>query len=170
MFIRRSAFILCASLLLCAPARVSAQASRGAHRHLRLADVRGEILPGVEIVPVTLEGGLVREGLARSRDGRFEAFTSYHAGQTPGYRLYFAERRAGKVYEVRGLPLAHRPFSDLVWVNDRTLAFDRWSQPHYGIHYAVDVRAKRLSVASAFPDELFLEQQRPKPRRKRLRR
>jgi hypothetical protein len=65
MVIHRRVFILCAALLLCASARVSAQASRDAHRHLGLSDVRGEVLPGVEVVPVTLEKGLKREGLAR---------------------------------------------------------------------------------------------------------
>ena len=146
---------------------VSAQALRGAHRHLRLLDMREQILPDVEIAEVTLGKGVTKENLARSRGGRYEAFTSYHPGQSPGYRIYFAERGTGKVYEVRGLPLPHRPFSDLVWVNGRTLAFDRWSQPHYGIHYVVSASGKKLVRASAFPDEFFLEQQRTRPRRKK---
>jgi len=165
-----------AAILLCAlggeagsPAHVLAQASRGAHRHLRLLDVREQILQDVEIAEVSLGEDVARENLARSRGGRYEAFTSYHAGQPSGYRIYFAERGAGKVYEVRGLPLPHRPFSDLVWVNGRTLAFDRWSQPHYGIHYVVSVTGRKLLRASAFPDEVFLEQQRTKPRRKKKR-
>jgi hypothetical protein len=165
-----------AAILLCAlvgeagrPAHVSAQASRGAHRHLRLSDVREQIIDDVEIAEVTLGEGVTRENLARSRGGRYEAFTAYHDGQLPGYRIYFAERGAGKVYEVRGLPLPHRPFSDLVWINSSTLAFDRWSQPHYGIHYVVSVSGRKLLRASAFPDEVFLEQQRTKPRRKKKR-
>ena len=165
-----------AAILLCAvggeagsSAHVSAQASRGAHRHLRLLDVREQIIDGVEIAEVILGKGVTRENLARSRGGRYEAFTSYHPGRLAGHRIYFAERGAGKVYEVRGLPLPHRPFSDLVWVNGRTLAFDRWSQPHYGVHYVVSAKGKKLLRASAFPDEVFLEQQRTKPRRKRRR-
>jgi hypothetical protein len=131
--------------------------------------VREQIIHDVEIAEVTLDKGVTRENLARSRGGRYEAFTSYQPGQLPSYRIYFAERGTGKVYEVRGLPLPHRPFSDLVWVSGRTLAFDRWSQPHYGIHYVVSVRGRKLLRASAFPDEFFLEQQRTKPRRKKKR-
>ena len=129
--------------------------------------MRRQVRRDVEIAEVALEKGLMRENVARSRDGRYEAFTAYHAGQSASFRVYFMERRTGKTYEVRGLPLPHRPFSDLVWTNDRTLVFDRWSQPHYGIHYAVNARRRKLIAASAFPDEFYLEQQRPKPRRKR---
>lgn len=163
-----------ASLALCllvwvagSSAHVAGQASRGAHRHPRLGDVRGQVRPDVEVTEVTLEKGLTRENVARSRDGRYEAFTAYHSGQSTGFSIYFVEKATGKAYEVRGLPLPHRPFSDLVWTNNRTLVFDRWSQPHYGIHYAVNVRRRKLVAASAFPDEFYLEQQRPKPTRKR---
>ena len=119
-------------------------------------------MPKVEIAEVTLDKSVSRENVARSWDGRYEAFTTYHPDQSPSFRIYFAQRGTGRVYEVRGLPLPHRPFSDLAWVNNRTLAFDRWSQPHYGIHYAVNVKGKKLMRASAFPDEFYIEQQKPK--------
>ena len=47
-----------------------------------------------------------------------------------------------------------RPFSDIVWVTDDIVVFDQWSQPHYGIHYMVDMRSKKLLLAAPFPDEL----------------
>jgi len=165
--------IVCAALLLLLGSLSGEAASsayvvaQDAHRHLRLGDVREQILPDVEIAEVTLDKSVSKENLARSRDGRYEAFTSYNPDQSPSFRIYFAESRTGKIYEVCGLPLPHRPFSDLAWVNNRMLAFDRWSQPHYGIHYAVNVTGKKLVRASAFPDEFYLEQQRPKARRKK---
>ena len=159
---------LCAALLLCAlcgaagaSTSVSAQTALDAHRHPKLGDVRELVLPDVRIVGATLEKGATKENLARSRDGRYEAFTVFRDGQSPADRIYFRERRTGKTYEIRGLPLSHRPFSALAWANNRTLVFDRWSQPHYGIHYAVNVRRKRLVKASAFPDELTPEEQKP---------
>ena len=171
---QKKSLILCAALLLgsqsgeaASTVSAAAQAPRDAHRHLRLGDVSEQVMPDVEIAEVTLDKGVSKENLARSRDGRYEAFTSYHPDRSPNFRIYFVERVTGKVYEVRGLPLPHRPFSDLAWVNNRMLAFDRWSQPHYGIHYAVNVRGKKLVKASAFPDEFYLEQQRPKARRKK---
>jgi len=144
-------------------AYVVAQKSLDAHRHLKLGDVRRVVLPDVEIAEVTLDKSVAKRNLRRSRDQRYEAFTTYTPNESLSFRIYFVERVTGRVYEVRGLPLPYRPFSALSWVNNRTLAFDRWSQPHYGVHYVVDVRNKRLVTAAAFPDEFYLEQQRPKP-------
>jgi hypothetical protein len=167
-----SGFILCAALLVALlpsssslSASAVAQNTVAAHRHLKLGDVMREVLPDVEIAEVTLGKSVTKEDLVRSRDQRYEAFTTYHPDEALSSRIYFFERATRKVYEVRGLPLPHRPFSNLSLVNNRTLVFDRWSQPHYGIHYAVDVRKKQLVTAAAFPDEFYLEQQRPKPRR-----
>jgi hypothetical protein len=55
--------------------------------------------------------------------------------------------------------MEHRDFSDLVWVNDRYLVFDRWSSPHYGMHYIFDVTQKKLLLATPFPDQFYLDQQ-----------
>lgn len=169
----KQAILLCAALLVSSltnavpsSANVVAQNSVDAYRHLKLGDVMEQALPDVEVAEVTLDRSLTKENLARSRDRRYEAFTSYHPDQSPSFRIYFVERATRKVYEVRCLPLPYRPFSNLSFVNNRMLVFDRWSQPHYGIHYAVNVREKRLVTAGAFPDEFFLEQQKPKARRK----
>ena len=165
----KSGFRLCAVLLVgllsgaVSSLYVVAQNSAPAHRHLKLGDVMEQVRPDVEIAEVTLDKSVTKEDLARSRDRRYEAFTTYHADQSTSFRIYFVEKATGKVYEVRGLPLPHRPFSNLSLVNNRTLVFDRWSQPHYGIHYAVDVREKKLVTAAAFPDEFYLEPQKPKP-------
>jgi len=91
----------------------------------------------------------------------------YDAFTISGTRLFVAERRTGKIFEIRGLPSGWRPFSDLIWADRRTLMFDRWSQPRYGMHYAVDVRKRRLVAAVPFPDKLFLEQQRPQRKNSR---
>jgi hypothetical protein len=140
-------------------ANVLAQTSRDAHRHPKLSDMRKEILPGVDIAEVVLDKSAAKENRVRSRDGSYEAFTSDKSDE-PG--IYFVERRTGKVFEVRGLPLPYRPFSDLAWINNWTLQFDRWSQPHYGIHYVVNVKTKKLVSASGFPDKFELEHQRSK--------
>lgn len=143
-----------------------AQQSLAAHRHLRLGDVSMQVLPDLKFAEVTLDESVTKENLVRSRDRSYEAFTTCPPPECLSFRIYFVERANGKVYEVRGLPLPYRPFSDLVFINNRTLAFDRWSQPHYGVHYAINVRIKKLVTAAAFPDAFYLEQQRPKALRK----
>ena len=172
--IRKKIIFLGAAILLgslsgeaASPAYIAAQGSSHGHHHLKLSDLSAQVLPGVEIAEVTLEKIVSKEHLERSRDGKYEAFTLYDPDQSPSFRIYFVERQIRKVYEVRGLPLPYRPFSDLVWVNNQTLVFDRWSQPHYGIHYVVNVRTKKLERAAAFPDAFYLQQQNPKTRRKK---
>lgn len=66
----------------------------------------------------------------------------------------------GEYFQLVNLPLPHRPIKDIVWIDNDLVAFDRWSQPHYGMHYVVDVKKSRLVLAAPFPDEFFIEQQR----------
>lgn len=127
------------------------------HRHLGVdRSASGEEIPEFSMTETALEAGMRKENLVTNRSREYDAFT------VSGTRLFVAERRTGKVFEIRGLPLEWRPFSDLIWADKQTLMFDRWSQPHYGVHYAVNVRGRRLVAAVPFPDKFYLEQQRPR--------
>ena len=132
------------------------------HRHIGVdkSDV-GENIPEFSMAETSLTAGMQKENLITSRSREYDAFT------VSGTRLFVAERRTGKILEIQGLPLGWRPFSDLIWAGSRTLMFDRWSQPHYGVHYAVDVASRRLVAAVPFPDKVFLEQHRPKRKKSR---
>lgn len=103
-----------------------------------------------KIVPVSVESGLRRENII-NQNKTFQAFSTCDEAAC---RIFYEELNTGQTYEIQGLPLPHRPFSDLIWVTNEILVFDRWSQPHYGIHYAVDVSEQRLLLASPFPDLL----------------
>jgi hypothetical protein len=148
-----------APLLLCSviagaifSSQVVAQTRTEAHRHLQSTELTEQVLPDVTIAEVVLDSSVAKENLTKSPNGKYEAFTSSHDGQSISVRIYFRDRRTGKVYEVRGLPFPHRPFSDLAWISNTTLVFDRWSQPHYGIHYVMNAKDKKLVSASGFPD------------------
>ena len=132
--------------------RVVGQSSRPSlpkvHRHIGVdKSDPGEEIPEFSIIEATLQADTKKENVVTSRRGTYDAFTVDRT------RLLIAERSTGKVFEIRGLPLEWRPFSDLTWANDHTLMFDRWSQPHYGLHYCVDMKAKRLTAAVPFPDK-----------------
>ena len=43
-----------------------------------------------------------------------------------------------------------RPFQGVLWLGQNILVFDQRTQPSYGIHYAVDVKARTLLQASPF--------------------
>ncbi|OGI60324.1 hypothetical protein A2641_01230 [Candidatus Nomurabacteria bacterium RIFCSPHIGHO2_01_FULL_37_25] len=83
-----------------------------------------------------------------SPDKTLRAFTTYESGT--GDRIFIEETQTKKIFEIQGLPLPYRPFSGLVWINNHILVFDRWSQPHYGIHYAVDFSIKTLLIAAPY--------------------
>jgi hypothetical protein len=135
----------------------SGQVSPKAHRHVMLLESELESIdPEFSMVEISLPTTSKKEDLVTNRTRTYDAFT------VSGTRLFVMERKTGKTFEIRGLPLDWRPFSDLVWQNRHMLAFDRWSQPHFGVHYAVNVTSKRLVTAKPFPDEFYLEQQRPK--------
>ena len=134
-----------------------------AHRHIGTGKSTGVDIPEFSMVEATLEPTAKKESLITNRNRKYDAFT------VSGTRLFVAERRTQKIFEVSGLPLEWRPFSDLYWANDETLMFDRWSQPHYGVHYAVNIRSRKLVVAVPFGDKFYRNQQRPKRQHNRKR-
>jgi dienelactone hydrolase len=119
-----------------------------AHRHIRIGKSVGMDIPEFSMVETSLEAGLKKEHLVKSRNRRYEAFT------VSDTRLLVLDRGTGKVFEIKGLPMEWRPFSDPAWLNNQTLVFDRWSQPHYGVHYEVNVKLKKLIRAVPFPDKV----------------
>jgi hypothetical protein len=108
----------------------------------------GVNIPEFSLAETSLEAGMKKEDLITSRNRRYDAFTISDT------RLLITDRKTAKVFEIRGLPLDWRPFSDLAWMDNQTLVFDRWSQPHYGVHYEVNVSRKRLIRAVPFPDKV----------------
>lgn len=139
------------------------------HRHIGVSrSTVGVDVPEFSMAETSVEAGLKRENHKANRPQTYAAFT------VTGARLFVSERKTGKIYEIQGLPLGWRPFSDLSWAHDDTLMFDRWSEPHYGVHYSINVKSKRLMAAVPFPDQVYLRRQRLqrkaiRPRHQRLR-
>ena len=153
MQVSRTTGLLCGLVVLLGLHSIVAQSSRPqlpkSHRHIGVdRSATGEAIPEFGITETTLDPGLKKDNLVRTRSRKYEAFT------VSGTRLFVTERKSGKIFEIRGLPLEWRPFSNLIWADDRTLMFDRWSQPHYGVHYAVDIEGRRLVAAVPFPDKI----------------
>src|SRR2546428_7142017 len=143
--------------LLCLPVSILAQSPRRlspqSHRHPGVnKSVLRNIAPDFSMIETPREEGMKRENLVTNRSRTYDAFT------VSGTRLFVTERKTRKVFEARGLPLEWRPFSDLAWKDNQTLVFDRWSQPHYGVHYALNVRSKSLVRARPFADRFYREQ------------
>jgi hypothetical protein len=119
-----------------------------AHRHSgAMPSMLKEIAPEFSAVETTLEKNVKKENAVINKNRTFEAFT------VSGTRIFVKNLKTGKIFELKGLPLEWRDFSDLAFSGNQTLLFDRWAQPHYGTHYAVDVVRKKLTEAAPFSDE-----------------
>jgi hypothetical protein len=119
-----------------------------AHKHQSRVDMLSEIASEVSFTRADASGAAKRQDICRSRDKRFIAYTTSEGTE----RLFVHDTRTRTVYEIKGIPLAYRPLSDLHWKERYRLEFDRWSQPHYGVHYELDVLRKKLVAAYGFPD------------------
>jgi hypothetical protein len=40
-----------------------------------------------------------------------------------------------------------RPIDNLKWVNNFTLSYERWTGPHFGHRYLIDVRSRKQLAA-----------------------
>ena len=111
-----------------------------------------EIEPDFSFAEATLEKAARRENAVKNKNRTFEAFI------VDKTRIFVKDLKSGKIFEIKGLPSESRFLADLVWVNNQTLMFDRWVQPHYGNHYAVNVVKRKLVEAVPFPDEFMFKQ------------
>jgi hypothetical protein len=114
------------------------------HRHAGAGESVGADIPEFSMVETSLRGRHEKGNLTTSRNRKYEAFT------VSGTRLLWLTRN-GKILVVVCLWVAS--VSDLSWADYQTLVFDRWSQPHYGVHYAVNVKSRKLLVVAPFRDK-----------------
>ncbi len=142
-----SGLILLLGLYNQAPSQTS-KASR-AHRHIGIGKSASVDIPEFSMAETSLEAGVKKQNRITTRNRRYDAFI------VSDTRLLVADRTTGKVFEIRGLPMEWRPFSDLAWMDNQTLVFDRWSQPHHGVHYQINVKRMKLIKAVPFPDQVF---------------
>lgn len=129
------------------------------HRHVvpvHQAPWQNDMAPDARFVPI--KRSLVGHDTVLSPDGRWRAFVHDRPDERGG-RVCLQDVQSPKQYELRGIPLPYRPISNLMWLNDSLLTFDRWSQPHYGIHYVVNVHRLRVVLSTPFPDEFMLRNQ-----------
>lgn len=148
MNVYRSQFIVLL-ILLAFPFAGRAQAPK-VHRHLgNMPSMLKETERDVSFVEATPAKDAPVEERVKNKSRTFEAFI------VDKTQIFVKDLKSGKTFEIKGLPFEWRFFSDLVWVNNQTLMFDRWVEPHYGIHYAFSIVRKKLTNAVPFPDEFM---------------
>ncbi len=92
-----------------------------------------------------MDAATPREGNVMNESKALHAFTTCNEV----CRIFVQDLVKGEVYELHAPSfILGRPFSDLVWIDDRILIFDQWTQPYYGMHYAVNVPERKMLLAS----------------------
>ncbi len=147
--------IVIAALIIFGGLYVSVPAQTGKHpRHGRLQNgLLAEMREAVTLIEAQPDAKAKRSNVARNRTRSYTAFTlevpiNGDANNTREV-IFIEDRRQEKIYEVRGFDFP-RPFTDLAWSDKDTLVFDQWTQPNYAVHYALNVRQKKLVAAAPF--------------------
>ncbi len=149
---RNQIIVFVFALLCLLPICSSAQIPK-VHRHPgRMESMLKEVGPEFSISEITLEKNVEIENRVTNKTRTLEAFT------VSGTRIFIKDLKSRKIFELKGLPFEWRDFSDLVWSDNQTLMFDRWVEPHYGNHYAVNFVKRKLMDVAPFPDAFMLKQ------------
>jgi len=155
-------YILVGLLILLAIGGAVSSASAQSRRHPRHGGLPGSLLSemqaSVTLVEVQPDLKLKRAQVARNASRTYEAFvlTVPIDGDENNLRevIFIEDKRKGKTYEVRGFDFP-RPFTDLAWRGSHTLVFDQWMQPHYAVHYEINLRRSSLTAAAPFWERGF---------------
>jgi len=124
--------------------------------HYHVTDVNGNALGSqnardFKLVRVQLDPKFPRENSVINQPSSFRAFS----GCNPNCGIYLENLKTNEIYQFYAPSfLSSRPFQDLVWLSDHIIIFDQWTQPHHGVHFAINVREGKLILASPFPDKL----------------
>lgn len=113
--------------------------------------------PNIKVVEVDPPDSSKREQITRS--GNATAYVVARSDPNDLQIEYVYFNHNGKTYRIEGVPLEQRPITAVAWASSRYLVFDRWSQPHYGVHYVVDTEQLSVVHICPFPDRFFLDQQ-----------
>jgi hypothetical protein len=67
------------------------------------------------------------------------------------HRVFVTDLGTDETYEITGEELfieANRPIDNLKWINNNILSYERWTGPHFGRRYVLDL--KQLKQTGAF--------------------
>ncbi|PYS86481.1 MAG: hypothetical protein DMF62_15760 [Acidobacteria bacterium] len=71
-------------------------------------------------------------------------------------RVFVTDLGTDETYEISGEELfieANRPVDGLKWINNYTLSYERWANPHYGHRYVVDLKRSKQTAAFILSDQ-----------------
>jgi hypothetical protein len=111
----------------------------------------GDDLPSGDLAEKVETDGAGNSTLKMSADKRYEASVfcvPSRSKEVPNCvsRVFILDLQTDENYEIVGEDLgieAGRPVDEIKWINSHTLSYERWTGPHFGHRYIVDVRAMK---------------------------
>jgi hypothetical protein len=85
------------------------------------------------------------------KDHNFNVFIM--SGKNNQEQIYFQDLKTKKICQITGITNDHRPFSDVLFKSPGILNFKRYSNPHHGIEYEINLAEKKLIHAKIISDE-----------------
>jgi len=121
----------------------------------------GSDLPSGDLADKVEKDGSGKSTLRMSADKRYEASVfcvPSRSSEVTGcvHRVFILDLQTDENYEIVGEELfieAGRLIDNLKWIDNHTLSYERWTGPHFGHRYVVDVKAMKQIDAFILSDQ-----------------
>jgi hypothetical protein len=77
-------------------------------------------------------------------------------------QIYFQDLKTNKICQIAGIINEHRLFSDMMFILPTILVFNRYSNPHHGIEYEINLAERKVIHAKIISDQDKLSSQEAK--------
>ena len=90
-------------------------------------------------------------------NGIFRAYDACEGIEKCRPRFFVENMQTGQTWEITfSTQMSHRSLSGLEWLDEQTLAFSQWSNPHYGFRFAIDVVKQEHLLTLITADQCFI--------------
>ena len=121
----------------------------------------GHDLPSGDLAAAVEKDGRGKSTLTMSADKRYEASVfcvPSGSSEVPNcvHRVFITDLQTDEEYQIIGEELfiaAGRLIDNLKWIDNHTLSYERWANPHFGHRYVVDVKAMKQTGAFTLTDQ-----------------
>ena len=121
----------------------------------------GDDLPSGDLAAAVEKYPTGKSTLTMSADKRYEASVfcvPSRSSEVPNcvQRVFILDLQTDENYAILGEELgieSMRIIDDLKWINDTTLSYERWTGPHYGHRYIVDIKQMKQTGAFILSDQ-----------------
>ena len=121
----------------------------------------GSDLPSGDLAESVEKDGFGKSTLRMSPDKRYQASVfcvPSRTSEVPGcvHRVFVGDIQTDENYEIVGEEMfieTGRLIDSLKWIDDHTLSYERWTNPHYGHRYIVDIQKMKQVNAFILSDQ-----------------